>query len=177
MLMTHTMRIRGIFDAANSPRYHPWFFCSAFPMFSCTLPAFFIMNLQMSWFYHSTTLLIAQYFVWFRVATGWNYCMFYLWMIQCVFSILIYSFNHIFIKLPWIEDKQQQHSFSIEGKSIIRYWVHPINQMSSAVWWISHSLERSEKVSRQVLYLLQDEYGAIWLHSCSNWAFNLQIKH
>ena len=40
-------------------------------------------------------------------------------MIQHVFSILSYSFSHIFIKLLWIEDKQQQHCFSIEGRIII----------------------------------------------------------
>ena len=40
-------------------------------------------------------------------------------MIQFVFSILICSFNHNCIKLPWLEDKHQQHH---------RYWVHPINQ-------------------------------------------------
>ena len=40
-------------------------------------------------------------------------------MIQHEFSILIYSLNPIFIKLSWIEDKQQQHCFSTEGKIII----------------------------------------------------------
>ena len=73
-----------------------------------------------SQFYHSTTLFIAQFYVQFCVATGLAAVCFTICMIQCVFSILIYTFSHIFIKLPWIEDKQQQqHCFSIEGKSIV----------------------------------------------------------
>ena len=78
----------------------------------------FVANLQMSLFYHSTTLFITWFFVQFCVAAGLTAVCFTICMIQCVFSILIYSFNHILIKLPWIEDKQQ-HCFSIEDKSII----------------------------------------------------------
>ena len=47
-----------------------------------------------------------QIFVQFCVATGLTAVCFTICMIQCVFSILIYSFNHIFIELPWLEDNQ-----------------------------------------------------------------------
>ena len=111
--MTHTMQICGIFDVVISPSIH----CNVFPMVPCTLPVFFLANLQM-WFYHSTTLLIVQFLCNFvlqlvEIAVCFTIC-----MIQYVFSILIYSFNHIFIKLSWIEDKQQCF-FSIEGKIIV----------------------------------------------------------
>ena len=51
--------------------------CNAFTMVPCTLPVFFIVNSQTSWFYHSTTIFIVWFFVWFCVATGWNCCLFY----------------------------------------------------------------------------------------------------
>ena len=110
---THTTRIRGVFEVAISPSIH----CNVFPMVPCTLPVFFLANLQM-WFYHSTTLLIVQFLCNFVLQLVETAVCFIICMIQHVFCILIYSFNHIFIKLSWIEDKQQQHFFSIEGKII-----------------------------------------------------------
>ena len=97
----------------------PLICCNAFSMVPCTLPAFSIANSQMLQFYRSTTLFILQFFVQFCVATGLTADVLPFCVILHVFSILIYAFNHIFIKLPWIEDKQQQHSFCIEGKSIL----------------------------------------------------------
>ena len=51
----------------------------------------------------------------FCVATGLTAVCFTTCMIQHMLSILIF----ILINLPWIEGKQQQHCFSIEGKSIV----------------------------------------------------------
>ena len=93
--------------------------CNAFPMVSCTLPAFFVMNSQASWFHHSTTLLIVQFLHDFVLQLVETVACFTICMIQQWFSIFIYSFNCIFIKLSWIEDKWQQHCFSIEGKIIV----------------------------------------------------------
>ena len=97
----------------------PSIHCNAFPMVPCTLPVFFIVNSQALWFIQSTTLLITQLLGNFVLQLVETAVYFTICMIQHMFSILIYSFNHIFIKLSWIEDKQQQHCFSIEGKNIV----------------------------------------------------------
>ena len=101
--------------AAISPSIH----CNAFPVVPCTLQAFFIANLQTSQFYHSTNLFIAWFLCSCVLQLVETAVCFTICMIQCVFSILIYSFNHICIKLPWIEDKHQQHFYSTEVKSIV----------------------------------------------------------
>ena len=72
----------------------PFICCNAFLMVSCTLPAFFIMNSQISQFY-STTLFIMQFLCNFVLQLIETAVCFTICMIQCVFSILIYSFNHI----------------------------------------------------------------------------------
>ena len=110
------LNLNKAYDTHNTNLLHFWCYkfamilpsicCNAFSMVPCTLPAVFITNLQMLQFYHSTTLFITWFFVWFCVATGLTAVCFTICMIQHIFSILIYLFNHIFIKLPWIEDKQ-----------------------------------------------------------------------
>ena len=94
----------------------PSIHCNAFPMVPCTLPAFFITNLQASQFYHFTALFIVQFLCDFVLQLVETAVCFSICMIQCEFSILIYSLYHIFIKLLWIEDK---HCSSIEGKNIV----------------------------------------------------------
>ena len=59
----------------------------------------FIADLQMSQFYHSATLFITQFLQDFVLQLVETAVCFTICMIQHVFSILIYSFNHIFIKL------------------------------------------------------------------------------
>ena len=78
--------------------------------FCCEFAANFLLHdfFALDPFYHAI-------FVWFCVATGLTAVCFTTCMIQHMLSILIY----ILINLPWIEGKQQQHCFSIEGKSII----------------------------------------------------------
>ena len=99
----------------------PLICCYAFPMVPCTLPAFFITNLQTLSFYCSTILFIAWFLYYFLLQVVETAVCFTICMIQCVFSILIYSFNHIFQTLPWIDDKHQEHCFSIEDKSIVGF--------------------------------------------------------
>ena len=140
--MTHTTRNRGVFDVANLPRYRTGFTPMLFQWSHSYMQHFLLQiccNLFTLQFFNSRPPFIAQFFVQFCVATGLTAVCFTICMIQHVFSILIYSFNHIFIKLPWIEDKQQQHCFCIEGKSIIGIG-YTYKSKSSAVWWISHSL-------------------------------------
>ena len=63
---------------------------NAFPMVPCTLPTIFVTKLQISQFYHSTTLFIMQFSLQLvEIAVCFTTC-----MIQCVFYILIYSLNH-----------------------------------------------------------------------------------
>ena len=50
LLMTHTTRIRGVFDVAISPSIP----CNAYPMVPCTLPAFFFANSHVAGFLCST---------------------------------------------------------------------------------------------------------------------------
>ena len=113
--MTHTTWIFGILDFANLLWYHPQFtamlfqwphaHCQHFSSWICRHHDFITL---LPFSLHDFLLQLVETAVCFTIC-----------LIHCVFSILIYSFNHIFIKLPWIEDKHQQHCFSIEGKSII----------------------------------------------------------
>ena len=67
--------------------------CNAFPMVPCTLPAFFIMNLQtLQLYYPFNDMIYLCNFVLQLVEAA---ICFTICMTQCVFSILIYSFNHM----------------------------------------------------------------------------------
>ena len=93
-------------------RYQPWFVAMLFQLSHAHCQCFFVTNSHMSWFYHSTTRLLAQFLHDFVLQLVETAACFTICMIQHVFSILIYSFNRIFIKLSWIEDKQQQPMMS-----------------------------------------------------------------
>ena len=156
MLMTHKTQIRGVFDVAISPRYRRRFIA----MVPCKLPVFFIVKLQTSWFYHSTTLLIRWFLHDFVLQLVETTVCFTIDMIQHMFSILIYSFNHIFIKLSWIEDSDHG---SVELQN---YW--PYNWIQNKSHYIK--LNSSRPVSLQCIWLTSwpaDQLTKSWLKTVS----------
>ena len=64
----------------------------------------------------------------FCVATGLTAVCFTIYMIQHVFSILIYLFNHIFIKITMNRRQTAAALLLYRRQKHHRYWVHPINQ-------------------------------------------------
>ena len=101
--MTHTTRIRGVFDVANSLRYRTGFTPMLFQWSHSHMQCFLLRihgDFFTVQFFCSRPFLSYNFFVQFCVATGLTTVCFTIYMIQHMFSILIYSFNHIFIKLP-----------------------------------------------------------------------------
>ena len=97
--MRHTTRIRDVFDVANSPRYRAGFAPMLFQWSYSHMQCFLLRihgNFFTAQFFHSRPF----YCMIFCVETSLTTICFTIYIIQHVFSILIYSFNHIFMKLP-----------------------------------------------------------------------------
>ena len=170
--MTHTTRISGVFDVDNA--LDPLQCFSNGPMHTTSIFQCKFTDVEILLLYYPFNHLIFCAILccnWLKLL----YASPFAWFSTSLASSSIHL-TISFIKLPRIEDKHQQHCFSIEGKSIIGIGCTLSIKVISSLVNLAFFIKIWESIQTGFI-LLQDEYWAIQLHSYSNSAFNLQTKH
>ena len=164
----------GMFFVANLLQFFTAQFFALDPFLShdfCSAEWFFMFKLvghcclYCSWLH---CCLFFQYIIDMNIYWSISKARHILWIQQHSILKHFYIYTPLFIIIMNRRKKKARAALLLfrRKKYNWRYWVHPINQMRKDL----------EKISRQVLYLLQNEYWAIWYHSCSNSACDLQTQ-